>query len=312
MSFEPDDIGSQDIVDQAIAWHLRREDMGDADWRAFVLWLEISPAHASAYDAIALQDVAPGKAEPVVAANDNSKRRWWAVGAGLTAAAAMVVGFAIMPRSDPYSIVTQAGEQHEVALSDGTRIELNGATQLTLDRHDLRVATLERGEATFHVRHDAGTPFTLTSGGRTIEDAGTVFNVSRDGERLDVQVAQGAVVFQPSKEALRLTAGNALTVSEGSRTIAISRVAVDTVGGWRHGILSYANVPLSVVRDAVERRYRVQMTVTGDLSTRNFTGMVRLTGNQARDIPHLAALIGADWRNDGTRWILSPTDSIAR
>jgi transmembrane sensor len=312
MSFEPDDAAPNDVIDQAIAWHLRRDEMGDADWQAFILWLEISPAYASAYDAIALQDSAPGKPETFTVANDNPPRRWWAIGTGLTVIAAMIVGFAIMPRSDPYAIVTKPGEQREVALGDGTRIELNGATRLTLDHHDLRVATLERGEATFHVRHDAGVPFTLTASGRTIEDAGTVFNVTSDGPRLDVQVAEGAVVFEPGKEAVRLTAGGALTVNEDSHTIALSRVTADSVGGWRRGVLSYSNVPLSVVRDAVERRYRSDMTLSGDLSARSFTGMVRLTGNEARDIPHLAALIGANSRYDGTRWILSSKDNDAR
>jgi transmembrane sensor len=310
MKSEPDDV-----IDQAIAWHLRRGEMDDADWRAFIVWLEISASHANAYDAIALQDI---PSVPIVetpqAANDNRRRlfrnrRRWAVGVG--AVAAMAVGLAFVPRSDPYSIVTQAGEQREIALSDGTRIEVNGATRLTLDHGNLRVATLDRGEAIFHVRHDSGAPFTVTSGGQAIEDAGTVFNVSREGPRLDVQVAEGAVVFAPDKESLRLTAGGAVTVNDESRTMAVSRVAVATVGGWRQGVLSYANVPLSVIRDAVVRRYRTDMILTDDLSQRPFTGMVRLTGDDKRDIPHLAALIGANWRYDGTRWILSPKDSTA-
>ena len=45
-----------DIVDQAIGWHLRRDDMASSDWHEFVAWLETSPLHASTYDAIALQD----------------------------------------------------------------------------------------------------------------------------------------------------------------------------------------------------------------------------------------------------------------
>ncbi|WP_231565097.1 FecR/PupR family sigma factor regulator [Sphingomonas sp. Ant H11] len=42
------------IVDRAIDWHLRQGDMGEADWRAFVAWLEEDPAHAQAFDTVAL------------------------------------------------------------------------------------------------------------------------------------------------------------------------------------------------------------------------------------------------------------------
>lgn len=40
------------------------------------------------------------------------------------------------------------------------------------------------------------------------------------------------------------------------------------------------------------------------LAQRPFTGMVVLTGKAERDVPHLAALIGADWRHDGEDWII--------
>ena len=74
----------------------------------------------------------------------------------------------------------------------------------------------------------------------------------------------------------------------------------------------YANEPMSVVKSAIERRYRVELSYAGGLSKQRFTGMVRLTGDASRDIPHLAALIGADARQDGTRWILSPKDNAIR
>ncbi|MDB5700409.1 MAG: hypothetical protein JWL66_608 [Sphingomonadales bacterium] len=300
------------VVDQAIAWHLRRDEMDDADWRAFIIWLEASPLHATTYDEIALQDHLAVQEPAFSAVNDNARGRgWWAVGFGTATAAAVAIGFLALPVSQPYSIVTQAGEMRVVALGDGTRIELNGATRLNLDRHNPRIATLERGEAMFSVRHNPAKPFVLQVGARTIEDLGTLFNVSKTEHRIDVQVAEGAVMFQPGKEAITLRPGTALSVDEDRKSVAVSRVAADGVGGWRRGVLSYSNVPLAVVRDAVERRYRLDLTLVGGLSERRFTGMVHLTGQAKRDVPHLAALIGADWRNDGTRWILSPKNGAA-
>jgi transmembrane sensor len=300
------------VVDQAIAWHLRRDEMNDADWQAFIIWLEASPLHATAYDEIALQDRLRVADPAFSAVNDNARGRgWWTIGLGTATAAALAVGLLMLPGRDPYSIVTQAGEMRVVALADGTRIELNGATRLNLDHRNPRIATLDRGEAMFSVRHDPAKPFVLQVGARTIEDLGTAFNVSKDDHRIDVQVAEGAVMFQPGKEAIILRPGTALSVDENAQSVAVSRVPADGVGGWRRGILSCSNVPLAVVRDAVERRYRLDLTLAGGLSERRFTGMVHLTGQASRDVPHLAALIGADWRNDGTRWILSPKDGAA-
>jgi transmembrane sensor len=306
-------MGKGDVVDEAIAWHLRRNEMSGDDWLAFVVWLEASPLHARIYDNIALKhgELCLG-AQDVVPANDNRKR-WVRRSAAAVAAVLLAgIGFALMPASDPYAVATQEGERRTIALGDGTRIELNGATRLTLDHNNMRVASLQQGEATFHVRHDDGQPFTLHAGPRVIEDVGTVFNVSREVSRLDVQVAEGAVIFEPGKQAIRLTPGSALTVTEQDKTVRISHVPAATVGSWRRGTLYYYNVPLSAVRDALQRSYGDNLALSDDLSQRSFTGMVRLTGDEKRDIPHFAALIGADWRHDGTRWTLSPKITVAR
>ena len=311
-----------DIIDQAIDWHIRQADMTDRDWRAFVLWLEADPAHAAAFDRVSIdqdllahQPAAAPVALPLTPANDQfaparrSRQRWiWAVGGTAVAAGlvALVMPLAMAPASDPYWLQTRPGQRQDVALADGTRIELSGGSRLQLDRRNPRLASLETGEATFHVRHDDHDPFTLRSGDLTVRDLGTVFNVARDGTRLDVQVAEGSVLFQPDADAVKLTAGTALSAREDSSSLALSHVAVDTVGGWRRGRLAFTGEPLAHVADTIHRLYGTNLTLDPGLSVRPFTGMVRLTGAAERDIPHLAALVGAGWRRDGERWILSP------
>jgi transmembrane sensor len=199
-----------------------------------------------------------------------------------------------------------------VRLADGTRIELSGGTRLRLDRANPRIASLEYGEAIFHVRHDDRHPFTLRSGTLMIEDLGTVFNVSREGQSLDVQVAEGAVLFQPGRDAVTLKSGSALSAREDQRSVTLSRIAPETVGGWRSGQLTFKGETLGTVFETIHRLYGTQVRLTPDLSNRPFTGMIRLSGVAERDIPHLAALIGAGWRRDGERWILSPAGSTAR
>lgn len=316
-----------DIVDQAIAWHVRQGGMSAADWQAFIAWLEADPAHARAFDRIALMDAAlaehplPEPRPAPVAANDQGesrstpRRRWlWAIGGtGIAATlAALTIPLATTASADPYVLTTKPGERRNVTLADGTSIEVSGGTRIGLDRADPRVATLEAGEATFHVRHDAANPFTLRSGGITVRDLGTVFNVARAGARLDVEVAEGAVMFQPGRESLTLRQGHALSAREDLGKVALSQVDVGAVGGWRTGRLAFSGEPLSRVAASVHRLYGTRIEVSPGLSDRPFTGMVRLSGVAERDVPHLAALVGAECRYDGERWILSPLEPGAR
>jgi transmembrane sensor len=316
-----------DIVDQAIGWHLRQNEMSAHDWHDFVAWLEADAAHAEAFDRVSLdqtllssQSVVARKASPV-AANDifespaPVRRRWmWAVGGTAVAAGfvALLMPITLAPASDPYWLNTKPGQRQDVVLADGTRIEVSGGSRLQLDRRDQRFASLEAGEATFHVRHDERDPFTLHSGDLTVRDLGTVFNVARQDKRLDVQVAEGAVLFQPDREAVKLTPGLALSAREDLGRVTLAHVPVDTIGGWRSGRLSFAGEPLAHVADTIHRLYGTNLILDPGLSVRPFTGMVRLTGVAERDVPHLAALVGAGWRRDGERWTLSPTKGDAR
>jgi transmembrane sensor len=314
------------IIDQAIDWHVRQRDMADHEWHEFVRWLEADPAHAEAFDAVALEQSLiagyaamldpPARIEP---ANDDTppaRRHWrWAAGGAAMAAAVtgvLVVPSMLQPGADLYTVATQPGEQRSVALDSGTSIDLNGGSRVTLDRNNPRFAALEEGEATFHVRHDAANPFVLRSGAVTVEDLGTVFNVVRDGKRLDIEVAEGSVLFQPGREAVTLEAGSALSAREDLRQVSLSKIETDKVGGWRNRLLTFRGEPVARVAASFRRLDGAILVIDPALSSQPFTGMLRLSGRAERDVPQIAALIGAKWRYDGERWILSPSEGNGR
>lgn len=317
------------MIDEAIDWHLRQRDMAEADWEAFVAWLEADPANAAAYDRVAADDrlladvpalsapvsapVVPPRPLPAPARRTMGgalSRRPWIAGAAAIAATLVLVASPISNLlrgpSGMATVRTRAGEHRDLTLADGTRVAMDGATTLRVDRGDPRVAYLDAGAAEFRVTHDAAHPFAVHSGSVTLEDVGTTFAVTRTGPRLEVAVAEGSVRFQPDTDALTLTAGRRLALDEARGRVTLGTVAPSDVAGWRGDRLSFSGEPLSAVAAALERRYGTPVTFAGGLSDQPFTGMIALSGSAERDIPHLAALIGANWRHERGAWILGP------
>lgn len=303
---------------QAVAWHLRLPTADVGAWLAFTDWLEADAEHARAYDALAAADaevtdaLSPpdwSQATPPVAANDDrpTPRRRWIIGTVGGLAAAGLVGI-LLPLETPSKtaariIETPAGVPRSVTLADGSRIDLNGGTRLAVDDGASRLVTLERGEAIFRVTHDAAHPFVVQSGKMRLQDVGTVFNVARVGPHLAVQVAEGAVIFQPDQERIMLTAGAALSHVDGEAP-RMSGIAIDDVGSWRKGRLVFQQTPVRLVAAALERSTGSVVTVAPTLAETPFTGSIGMTGNADRLIPRAAALIGARAEHAGGRWRL--------
>ena len=306
--------------EQAIDWHVRQRDMSAVEWDAFATWLEDSPANARAYDAVAMADalLADPMAEPEpvivetpVAANDNRGwGRWWLMG-GVAAAVALIAGPVLMQaRPDIRVEQTRPGETRAIALNDGTQVELAGGSRLRFDRNDTRVATLESGQALFRVRHDASAPFELRSGDVAIRDVGTVFNVRREGARLDVTVAEGAVALAPRGQTMQLAAGQGARLDEARGSLRRVQVDPAMVGGWRRGLLDLDGDTVDTIAARLQSAYGMRIAVEGPLAKRSVTGLVRVTGDASRDVPRLAKLIGAEWRQSGGDWILRASDGV--
>ena len=290
------------LTEQAIDWHVRRDALDEAGWASFVVWLE-TPLNAAAYDRVAMLDAITVPLGPL-GANDNAAVRWrrWGAGGAVAAGLALVIGLSVgKPQGDPGLIITRPGETRVIALEDGSRMTVGGGSTVAVGSSGIDV---REGEALFRVRHDQTRTFAVTAGPVVLHDIGTVFDVARNRGRVDVAVADGAVLFQPGVEAIVLKRGDAVTVGEASQSLIRHRVAVDAVGGWTRGILRFDSAPLGEVAAAMHRATGAAVALAGDLPSRVFTGTVSLTGAADRDIPHLAALIGTKWRKDGDKWTL--------
>ncbi|WCT74339.1 FecR domain-containing protein [Sphingomonas naphthae] len=300
------------IEDQAVEWVIRQRDPAFADWDGFADWMAQAPAHAEAYHvaAIADQDMADLLATPVPkplappAPRRAVGRRAWISGA-IAASLAGVIGWQVIERQPAlYSIETIPGTRRTVTLPEGTVVMLNGGTRLTLDGKDPRHAVLERGEALFAVVHDEARPFSVAVGGATLLDVGTRFNVLREGGTTEVQVSEGAVVYNPKAEAVRLDPGKTLRAVDGQGEVTLGTVAPDRVAGWTSGRLVYDGQPLAAVAADLARYAGRPVRVAPALAARPFHGALNLGPDG--DLAKLGPLLDVEVRRDGAGWALAP------
>lgn len=323
------------IDEQALAWVIRTRDPEFSDWEGFMRWLEGAPAHARAYDVLADADAGlpailpPAPALSVaalpVAANDEdandrngrARRVWrrkgwrWAAMGSVAAALVAIVSVNMVQRVDVYAITTGPGERRDVMLADGTRIALNSDSVLRLDRARPRLATLDRGEATFTVTHDPSDPFRVSVGKATLEDVGTVFNVARDGRVTRVGVSEGSVVYNPGREAIALSVGRALTVADGDATPTVGAVAPLSVGSWRAGRLIYADTAVAAITGDLARNLGVPVHATPAAGKTRFTGTMVLDRDPARFFAAAGPLLGLEAARERGGWVLKEANAAA-
>lgn len=298
----------------ALDWALRMADPVSADWDAFTEWLEADPGHAERYDRAAatlmeaeeLLSVQPEVPVSVAIAPEPVRRhslRW--IGGAMAAALIGAIGVtAWQDRPQPYAVETAAGETRRIPLSDGSSVTLAGLSRVELDHAEPRRAVLARGEALFQVRHDAQHPFAVQAGTLALVDLGTVFDV-RMGRQTRVAVAEGAVMVDPKGAALRLDAGQAVTV-DGDR-LTRSAVEPEEVGGWREGRLAFDGAPLGVVAEDVSRFLARPVTVAPAIAARPFRGTIDLEAVR-RDPAVLGPLMDVRVRRATTGWMLEPRE----
>lgn len=256
---------------------LQGDDVSEADRAAFRLWLEADPRHRDAFDRIAravdaVRALGPALAEFDIETRLPERSAWLGQARGLAAALAAFVlliagigwwGFV------PTSASTGLGEQRTIALSDGSRVELNTGSTLIYRRGDLvlgslRKVRLEHGEAFFEVARNERRPFEVEADHAVVRVLGTTFSVGlQDASSLTVLVREGAVSVRRSGAAAE--AGERVGTGEGLRFEggAFERAALE--GGeierrlaWRSGMLQFNGQPLAVVTAEVTRHTGAQ------------------------------------------------------
>ena len=303
-------------AEEAAGWfaRLQGEAVSGEDWLAFERWLAAAPANAGAYEKlerlwvdlesadVAQQlGVAPATpmppARPRAARAPTIGRRVW-LGAGMALAAGLavaVIGIDVGRRPPPVEIYrTAPGETRLVTLSDGTRIRLNAASQISvvLGRNARRVRMAD-AEAVFDVTHDPARPFLIEVGDEQVRVVGTKFNLRHRDGRVALTVSRGVVEVRPAEspdaQPTRDAVGQQLTHIEGQLIEALEPADADSAFAWTNGQLIYHDRPLSEVAGDLSRRFGTTVRVAdADAAALRFTGVL-VTDSEADVLRRLEA-----------------------
>jgi transmembrane sensor len=307
-----------DLVDQAADWMARITDpeASASEFRDWQEWLNISPAHAAAYQSIehvwaltahaqerrsdapefSAQPAAatPIAATPAVAQGRSLWRRRrpavaFASAAALAAAAIGVVTWISSERHATYVLETATAEQRSMQLPDGSHLVVGAETKVSVDLTPTRrLLTLDHGIAFFKVAPDKSRPFVVTSDGYTAQAVGTAFSVDAQSGHFLVTVDEGVVeVSRVADLAAHAASGenSPRLVHAGHRIVAdasefhcsMAPNSAGAIPSWISGRLEYLHEELRFVIADVNR-YSQHKIVLNDpqIGRHLYTGTVLL------------------------------------
>lgn len=216
-----------------------------------------------------------GRQPPVVKWH---QRRYWSVAATVTLLlAAAIIGYFMLGDTEEPVLAeyrTGYGEQQTVELPDGSTVQLNAHSRLTLDERwdtNARREVWLEGEAYFSVEKKPTTKakFIVRTPGLDVEVLGTQFNVNTQEEITQVALDEGHVkllmVSEDSIHAVTMRPGEVASYTKLTHQISKQRMDTQPYSTWKDGYLTYQEATLSEVLDDVQATYGYTVVVQDSL-----------------------------------------------
>lgn len=275
----------------------------DADWNALRL-------------AIGSQQAAAPAHVPASAPARKSAFGWPRI--AVAAAVALLVAFGAFwvlqgdPQASdsPLTFATKAGERHTVTLADGSTVQLNGGSKLTVAAgfgKENRQLSLE-GEAYFEVQKDPARPFEVSTGGVKTTVLGTKFNLRayQPAVAVRLSVVEGKVNFAP----IQSGAGQIFVANESGDfdpkrgTVLRTADLPADAAAWRDGALVFVDEPLAEAVSRINQFYDIDLRLGSGLQDARLTTRFDAQHDEAAMLDVLATTYQARVRREGrTAWL---------
>lgn len=205
------------------------------------------------------------------------------------------------------TIITRNGKEFWMSLPDGTRVHLNGNSQLSYPlafTGDQREVALV-GEAYFIVAKDKEHPFIVHTAKGDVKEYGTEFNVNTQGDKTCVVLVKGSISVRAEggKEQMMTPGDKAELAMQG---VTMSRVDVAPYVAWNTGHFSFEDCRLDELMLVVARWYGLQVVFTSDqLRTVRFTGSLSRYESIENTLEVIGAIANVKVEQQDTRIIIS-------
>lgn len=205
------------------------------------------------------------------------------------------------------TIITRNGKEFWMSLPDGTRVHLNGNSQLSYPlafTGDQREVALV-GEAYFIVAKDKEHPFIVHTAKGDVKEYGTEFNVNTQGDKTCVVLVKGSISVRAEggKEQMMTPGDKAELAMQG---LTMSRVDVAPYVAWNTGHFSFEDCRLDELMQVVAKWYGLQVVFTSDqLRTVRFTGSLSRYESIENTLEVIGAIANVKVEQQDTRIIIS-------
>lgn len=294
---------SDALLEEAADWCMRLHDpaCSEADRATFHEWLGRSERHAVEYAHMAeiwglselLPIAQPSTSAALISAIParRSRLQLFARAAALVLFIAPACGFLGWSAGwlpDHWSNYRSLDDVKRLTLRDGSEVELNLSSHLTFANYrDRRQASLDEGEAYFHVSHDSDHPFVVSVGGGSVTVTGTRFNVWEYQDQVVVTVTEGSVLVRSDdgNADSHLTAGMQARYQRGDAHPKVEGNISDSTLAWRDGKLVLNEMRLADALPMINRylprplgladKATAELRIGGIYSTRDIRGLVK-------------------------------------
>ncbi|MGZ5056835.1 MAG: FecR family protein [Methylobacter sp.] len=205
------------------------------------------------------------------------------------------------PLTDDSVFQTAKGELRQITLADGSLVELNSDTELTVHYSWLgRSLELVRGEALFRVAPGKLRPFEVSAGGGRLRDIGTRFDVAIGSLVNRISVLEGAIDLSLPATGDQRQTGAGQMMTYNAATVLSEPAAADakTFAVWQNHKLIFRNTQLSEVVKELERYHPVHVRLV-DPSLNSLTlGGVFDSNDLERFLATLEAVLPVEVKRD--------------
>lgn len=179
----------------------------------------------------------------------------------------IVLRTGILINSEMAEVTVPYGEQMQVILQDGTKVQLNSGSHLQYPKSfgifNRRVTLV--GEGYFSVAKESTRPFLVNLDGVEVKVTGTKFNVHayKDNASINITLEEGSVeLIDKNNKTYPLKPNQNALYNRETANCSIGNISsFGEYAAWRNRSLNFYRTPLSEILKTMERQYDVSFVV---------------------------------------------------